>query len=93
MRTYKFYMSVDQEKPGSEEKLKVQCLASQHFEAFTIYNSVNFWSDKHERGLVIEVITGESTRYQIETFARSLKALIKQEHVLITSHEVTGDLI
>lgn len=93
MICYKLYMSIDQVKPGSEEKLKVQCLASQYFEAFTIYNSVNFWLDKHERGLTLEVISGMNLSYHIAGFVGKLKFLIGQDKILVTSHEIIGDYI
>lgn len=91
MKSYKFYFSVDQKRSAIEQKMMVQCLAKKYFEAFTLYNAVHFWQDKHETGLVLEVISGISLRDKTSLLALELKTYLKQTEIFITWHEVNGD--
>jgi hypothetical protein len=92
MICYRFYMTINQVKPATEEKMKVQCLASEYFEAFTIYNAVHFAIDSHKRGFVLEVISNEYDQ-AIQDFAFKLKGLLGRDKILITAHEIKTQLI
>lgn len=63
------------------------------FDAFTVIEASGRWKGKGEPAIIIEVITDEFQRPAIDTIASRYADGFHQDAVLVTSQDVTFDLI
>ncbi len=63
------------------------------FDAFTVIDAQGRWKGKGEPSVVIEVITDETQRPSIDAVAAQYALLFNQDAVLVTSQDVTFDLV
>ena len=87
MICYRVYVNLRQDKPIIEEKMRVQTLAREYFEVFTVFNTINYSLDNFERGICLEVISGEYLD-NVGDFCKAVKALLSYDQVILTQSRV-----
>ena len=77
------------------QRIKIEAEANKLLESYTILTGTGYWRGANEDILVIECIAGESTMeyIKIKQLARTIKALNKQDAVLVTSQDVDSWMV
>lgn len=63
---------------------------SQCFNSFTVLHGTGYWQGQQEKSLIIEIVADGSiaTQCEITSLAEEIKAIGKQEFILVTSQAV-----
>ena len=74
---------------------RISEFAGNMFEGCGIFQGKGYWKGKQESSLCIEVFTGDDagTKLAVIEFAKNIKAINKQEAVLIEEFEVRGEFV
>lgn len=68
-------------------------LVSEHFDGFTVFDTVGVWCGKQEKSVCIEIATSDhSVDYKLNRISRAICGLNKQDCVLVTEWIVTAKL-
>ena len=62
---------------------RVEAIAQEFFQGFTVLQSTGFWEGSREESVVIEVIGDESLRPEVTACAEAIKDANSQEAVLV----------
>ena len=68
-------------------------LVAEHFDSFTVFDTVGVWNGTQEKSVCIEVVTSDSaTAYKLNRISRAICGLNQQGCVLIIEHDVSAKL-
>lgn len=68
-------------------------LVAEHFDGFTVFDTVGVWQHKQEKSVCIEIVTSDSAvGYKLNRISRAICGLNKQECVLIVRYDVSARL-
>ena len=63
------------------------------FDGYTLISAAGVWEGETESSLIIEIVGEENRNYDIRTVAESIAVLNQQDAVLITTANITGELV
>jgi len=74
---------------------KIKSILNNHFENYTLIDSLGVWQGTEEKSLIIEVILREltSNKEKISLVANEIKAINNQQAVLIISQTIDVKLV
>ena len=76
------------------EASNIEKIVKRYLDCFTVYHAQGCWQEKQEASLVIEVIDSKPlASIAIQACAAELKALLKQECVLVTEQEIEARFV
>ncbi len=91
MKETRIYFSFENNK----QYALVVIYLKENLKGFTIFESIGIWKEIIEQSKVIEIIhnTVELTTKRIREIANRIKEIANQESVLITTKEISSELI
>jgi len=68
-------------------------LVDLQFEGYTLYSGVGSWKGARENSTVVEICGTPQDRVAVYTLAARIKAVFRQESVLVTEESIFGVLV
>ncbi len=62
---------------------RVESIASEHFDSFTVLQSTGFWKGSREESIVLEIVGDDSDQPQVIACAQAIKDANQQDAVLV----------
>jgi len=63
-------------------------LADSYFQGYSVLIATGVWRGKHEPSLILELLAFENDKHAVTCLAQDIKALNKQESVLVSQNVV-----
>ena len=68
-------------------------LVAEHFDGFTVFDTVGVWKGVQEKSVCIEIVTSDAAvGYKLNRISRAICGLNKQEVVLVVEYDVSAKL-
>jgi len=69
-------------------------LISEHYQGFTIFNTIGYWQGKHEKSLCIEIMSNNpADRHKLTKICKSINGYNKQDCCLLQIIECKSEFI
>lgn len=68
-------------------------IVGNYFPGFTLISATGYWNGKAEQSLIVEIVGERHHGLDVRAIAHQIKAINKQEAVLITRHDSRMELV